>query len=110
MQVGFTPSPGKRAPGERADGRAERCGINDLRQTSEAATSRFKDLSASLVFGLDLFKSQRRIFEHSKLKIAARSKDMSLPIVLKDGRLSENDELSWLPRLPAGKRRPLRPT
>ena len=42
--------------------------------------SRFKDLGASLVFGLDLFESQRRIVEHSKLKIAARRKDMSLPI------------------------------
>jgi hypothetical protein len=35
---------------------------------------------AVLVLGLDLFKNQRRIVEHPKLQIPARSKDMPLPI------------------------------
>ena len=36
--------------------------------------------TSSLVLGLDLFESQRRIVEHSKLKIAARNKDVPLPV------------------------------
>ena len=39
-----------------------------------------KNLAARLVLRRDLLKSQRSIVEHSQLEIAARSKDMPLPI------------------------------
>ena len=57
-----------------------RCGhVPFLRRDVESNTCS-KNLGAGLVLGLDLFESQRRIVEHSKLKIAARSKDMPLPV------------------------------
>jgi hypothetical protein len=58
----------------------DRCGhVPFLRRDVESNTCS-RHLGSYLVPGLDLFESQRRIVEHSKLKIAARRKDMSLPI------------------------------
>ena len=39
-----------------------------------------EDLIAVLILWRDLFQDERRIVEHSQLEIAARSKDMPLPI------------------------------
>ena len=50
-----------------------------LRRDVESNTCS-KNLGSCLAPGLDLFESQRRIVEHTMIKIAARSKDMSLPI------------------------------
>ena len=39
-----------------------------------------EDFVAVLILWRDLFQDHRRIVEHSQLEVAARSKDMSLPI------------------------------
>ena len=42
--------------------------------------ARAKDLAARLILLGDLFQSQRSIVEHSQFEIAARRKDMPLPV------------------------------
>ena len=71
-----------------------------------------KNLGSCLVLGLDLFESQRRIVEHPKLKIAARSKDMPLPIgVSRNRRLLKEEEkaLLWRSTSLAETRQPSQP-
>ena len=57
-----------------------RCGdVPFLRRDVESNTCS-KNLGSCLVLGFDLFESQRRLVEHPKLKIAAPSKDVFLPV------------------------------
>ncbi len=57
-----------------------RCGHIPLLGRHVDVNTGSQDLVAGLVLGSNLLKDQRRSVEHSQLEIAARSKDMSLPI------------------------------
>jgi hypothetical protein len=57
-----------------------RCGHVPFLRPNIEDNTRSQNFGAGLVLGLDLFESQRRIVKHSKLKIAARSKDVPLPV------------------------------
>ena len=57
-----------------------RCGHIPLLGRHVDVNTGSQDLVVDLVLGSNLLKDQRRSIEHSQFKIAARCKDMSLPI------------------------------
>ena len=57
-----------------------RCGHVPFLGCDVEVNTRSLGLRSGLVLGRNLFQDQRRIVEHSQLEIAARRKDMPLPI------------------------------